>query len=99
MLNLAASFQEEIGGPYKDKAKHHTDRAREYLSEEYFPKDRRDQWIFRLKKSVLECQRHEDYEPSMRWLLDYTAKYTRRAMETSGRHGQDMGHVVEVISS
>jgi len=87
--------KEEKGGPPREKAQQQMNKARDYLSEEYFPKERRDQWIFRLKKSVLECQRHEDYEPSMRWLLDYTSKYARRAMELSGRHGQEMGNIID----
>ncbi|KAJ6577803.1 hypothetical protein B0H19DRAFT_569045 [Mycena capillaripes] len=57
------------------------DDGRAWLSDEYFPRERRDQWIWRAKKVIIECQRHADYEPSMRWLLDTIDAWAIRARE------------------
>lgn len=61
---------------HKHKANEHKDRARQFLSDEYFPPERRDQLIYRLKKVVIECQNHKDYQQSMGWLLNTVAEYT-----------------------
>jgi hypothetical protein len=34
----------------KDQLRGHRDRAHEFLTEEYFPEERRDQFIYRMKK-------------------------------------------------
>ncbi|KAF5347588.1 hypothetical protein D9756_010708 [Leucocoprinus leucothites] len=75
---------------HKDKAQEHYDRGHRFLTEEYFPEERREQFIFRGKKVVLECQRHDDYQESIRWLLSYIEDYAKH-----GRHiatnGQSTG--------
>jgi Family of unknown function (DUF5923) len=57
-----------------------TDRGQKFLTEEYFPEERRDQYIFRGKKVgrplcnaltlitqvIIECQKHHDYQASLR---------------------------------
>lgn len=35
---------------HKDKANDHFERGKNFLSEEYFPEERRDQFIYRAKK-------------------------------------------------
>lgn len=35
---------------HKDRANEHATRAKNFLNDEYFPEERRDQFIFRLKK-------------------------------------------------
>jgi hypothetical protein len=35
---------------HKDRANDHFDRGKKFLTEEYFPKERRDQFIYRFKK-------------------------------------------------
>jgi hypothetical protein len=40
---------------FKGKGNEHYSRGREFLTEEYFPKDRRDQWIWRAKKVHLSA--------------------------------------------
>lgn len=51
------------------------DRAKNFLKEEYFPEERRDQFIFRGKKVIIECQKHKDYQESIRWLLGFIEEY------------------------
>lgn len=43
----------------KDRAKEYRDRTKNYAKEK-FPKERRDQSIFRLKKMIVEVQGHQD---------------------------------------
>ena len=38
---------------HKDKANEHSERVKNFLSEEYFPEERRDQFIYRAKKASL----------------------------------------------
>ena len=39
---------------HKDRAREHRDRAKTFFNEEYFPPERRDQFIFRFKKVCLQ---------------------------------------------
>jgi hypothetical protein len=72
----------------KDQAREKRDRAKEFLTEEYFPEERRDQFIYRAKKVVIECQKHNDYQESIKWLLHYVEEYAGHA-KTVGEHGKD----------
>jgi hypothetical protein len=62
-------------GEYRERTQDKTNRGREWFTEEYFPEERRDQFIFRLKKVIIECQKHSDYQESIRWLLGYIKEY------------------------
>jgi hypothetical protein len=53
----------------KDQARGHRDRAHEFFTEEYFPEERRDQFIYRLKKVCLVT-----VTPSTMLLLTLTKK-------------------------
>lgn len=48
----------------------------EQIVRDEFPKERRDQFIFRLKKVLVEVQQHKDYFDAMDWLLNSAEKYT-----------------------
>ena len=50
LLNRVPQEHKDKAGEQKDKAKDQVDRAKEFLSEEYFPEERRDQFIYRGKK-------------------------------------------------
>jgi len=70
------------GGDAKEAAKGKTqeyrDRTREYLKKK-MPEDRRDQTIWRLKKMVIECQQHPDYQQAISTLLDLAEEYSAHA--------------------
>ncbi|KAG8905215.1 hypothetical protein FRB99_000484 [Tulasnella sp. 403] len=68
------SVTDRIPDEHKDKASAHIDRARDFLKEE-FPEERRDQFIYRLKKVIVECQKHQDYTMALTWFLDTTEAY------------------------
>jgi Family of unknown function (DUF5923) len=54
---------------HRTAAKDQYAKTKKFLTEEYFPKDRRDQFIFRLKKVVVECQSHPKYKEALEWFL------------------------------
>ncbi|PBK79985.1 hypothetical protein ARMGADRAFT_1099659 [Armillaria gallica] len=60
---------------HKDRVNDKLSEGKQFLTEEYFPKERREQWIWRAKKVVVECQKHNDYQESLGWLLDYAEEY------------------------
>lgn len=76
-----AKVSPETQEALKKSAAEYRARAREYLGQK-MPKDRREQTIWRLKKMVLECQQHPDYQQSISTLLDLAEEY--------GRHGRDV---------
>jgi hypothetical protein len=50
---LQDNMLDRIPDERKDQARGHRDRAHEFFTEEYFPEERRDQFIYRLKKVCL----------------------------------------------
>ncbi|KAK7458027.1 hypothetical protein VKT23_009935 [Stygiomarasmius scandens] len=87
---MRASFSSTVPAEHQDKAKAQAQRGREFLTQEYFPKERRDQWIWRAKKVILECQKHQDYQDSLRWLIEYIREYAghgRHIVEEQGKKG------------
>ncbi|KAJ7084656.1 hypothetical protein B0H15DRAFT_888282 [Mycena belliarum] len=60
------------------------DDAQAWLSDEFFPEERRAQWVWRGKKVIIECQKHGDYQESMRWLLDTIDAWAVRARDVKG---------------
>lgn len=58
----------------KDRAKQYRDRSMNYAKEK-FPKERRDQSIFRLKKMIVEIQGHQDYQQAVETLLNIAEEY------------------------
>jgi hypothetical protein len=76
-----------IPGEHQEKAKDHFKRGKDFITDEYFPKERRDQWIWRLKKVVLECQSHPEYQTSLRWLLSFIKEYSQHGRRIANEHG------------
>lgn len=68
---------------HKDKASEQHERVKNFLADEYFPEERRDQFIFRGKKVIVECQKHDDYQSAVRWLLGYLEEYASHAHTTA----------------
>jgi len=58
----------------RKKKEEYRARAKEYLKKK-MPQDRRDQTIWRLKKMILECQQHPDYQTAIQTLLDLAEEY------------------------
>jgi len=77
------NFDDETKDKARAKKEEYRGRAREYLKKK-MPQDRRDQTIWRLKKMVLECQQHPDYQTAVQTLLDLAEEY--------GGHANRMAH-------
>lgn len=65
----------------KGMAAEYRRQAREYLNKKV-PQERREQAILRLKKMVLECQQHPEYQRAITTLLDLAEQY--------GKHGRSL---------
>jgi hypothetical protein len=50
MRDLAGGLGDRVPQEHKDRANEHYDRAKTFLADEYFPEERRDQFIYRGKK-------------------------------------------------
>jgi len=79
---LQQKFDEHLDQETKEKAQAKKDeyraRAKEYFSKKV-PQERRDQTVWRLKKMVLECQQHPDYQRAIQTLLDLAQEYGSHA--------------------
>ncbi|THH03681.1 hypothetical protein EW145_g6091 [Phellinidium pouzarii] len=83
--NFRDGLKNRVPQEHKDAAGEHVDRARNFLSEEYFPEERRDQFVYRAKKVIVECQRHDDYQSAVRWLLSYLEEYFGHARHATSK--------------
>lgn len=81
-----AKAQENVDDETKQKIKKRNEEYRRKATD-YFnkkmPQERKDQFIFRLKKMVLECQQHADYSEAVQTIL--------RLAENYGNHGRVLG--------
>lgn len=55
----------------------------EQIFRDEFPKERRDQFVYRLKKVLVEVQQHKDYYEAMDWLLTSVEKYKGYGMHVA----------------
>ena len=77
-------MNDRVPQEHKDRAKDQFDHAKHVLTEEYFPQERRDQFIYRGKKVIVECQKHKDYQESIQWLLDFMEEYASHGKTVAG---------------
>ncbi|KAI3320455.1 hypothetical protein HD806DRAFT_506424 [Xylariaceae sp. AK1471] len=78
---VKANTSEEDREAAKSTSAEYRNRVREYLNKKV-PQDRREQTVWRLKKMVLECQQHPDYQQAITTLLDLAEQY--------GKHGRSL---------
>ncbi|KAL7283990.1 hypothetical protein ACG7TL_001263 [Trametes sanguinea] len=90
LRGMKDSLTDRVPQEHKDRANEHFDRAKRVLSEEYFPEERRDQFIYRAKKVVVECQKHKDYQESIQWLLNFLEEYASHG-KTVAQQGKESG--------
>lgn len=86
----------KIPQEHKDRISDEYDHAKTFLSDEYFPQERRDQFIYRGKKVIIECQKHDDYQASLKWLLDTLVAYSthgKGVARDAHSHGKDVAQV------
>ncbi|RPD78550.1 hypothetical protein L226DRAFT_543850 [Lentinus tigrinus ALCF2SS1-7] len=82
------SIMGRVPDEHKERANEHANRVKNFFNDEYFPPERRDQFIFRLKKVIYECQSHDDYQGSMQWLLNFLEEYASHGRTVAGQ-GKD----------
>lgn len=58
----------------KQTTQEYRERTKQYLSQK-MPEERRDQTVWRLKKMIVECQQHPDYNQAISTLLDLAEQY------------------------
>ncbi|GAV99082.1 hypothetical protein LENED_000515 [Lentinula edodes] len=87
LMDRVKNVKNSIPNEHQEKAKDHFNRGKEFITEEYFPKERRDQWIWRGKKVILECQSHPEYQSSLRWLLSYIKEYASHGRRIANEGG------------
>ena len=67
-------------------------RPQDYLNDK-FPEERRDRFIYRLKKVVVENQRHKDYQEAIDFFLDRAEHYQVQAKEAGKQGGGNAASV------
>lgn len=81
------SYQDNLMGcvpqEHKDRANEQLEGTKSWFADEYFPEERRDQFIYRAKKVIIECQRHNDYQASIKWLLGFFEEYFGHAQNAA----------------
>ncbi|EIN05339.1 hypothetical protein PUNSTDRAFT_106990 [Punctularia strigosozonata HHB-11173 SS5] len=95
LFGFKDAVSSKVPDEHKEKVREHRDRAREFFTEEYFPEERRDQFIFRLKKVVIECQKHKDYQESIRWLIGYVEDYANHGIGVAKTGKESTGQLKE----
>lgn len=71
----------------REQASRGIEKTKDFMNEN-FPEERRDQFIYRLKKVVVECQDHKDYQEAITFFLDQAENYKGHAKHI-GAHGGD----------
>ncbi|KAI1326688.1 hypothetical protein F5Y16DRAFT_374384 [Xylariaceae sp. FL0255] len=75
---INANTSEEDREAVKKTSAAYRARVNEYLKKK-MPEERRDQTVWRLKKMVLECQQHPDYQQAITTLIDLAEQYGRHS--------------------
>lgn len=71
----------------REQASRGIEKTKDFMNEN-FPEERRDQFIYRLKKVVVECQDHKDYQEAITFFLDQAENYKGHAKHVAN-HGGD----------
>ncbi|KAI5895822.1 uncharacterized protein SCHCODRAFT_0234537 [Schizophyllum commune H4-8] len=91
LMNKAKGFRDgmhaKILGQHKDKARERVDCGKDTI-DDYFPQERRDRYIYRMKKVIVECRSHNDYQESIPWLLDAISSYFQHSKEIGKQHAK-----------
>ncbi|KAL2262679.1 hypothetical protein VTK26DRAFT_432 [Humicola hyalothermophila] len=89
--SLKQRVDENLDEEPKEKARakkdEYRERARKYFARKV-PQERREQTVWRLKKMVLECQQHPDYNRAIQTLLNLAEEYSDHANRLA-RGGSD----------
>ncbi|KZO93654.1 hypothetical protein CALVIDRAFT_539829 [Calocera viscosa TUFC12733] len=87
-------FKDRIPQEHKDRFNEQKGKVKDFFDEQ-FPEERRDQFIWRMKKVVVECQKHDDYQAAMNWFLNFLETYSAHGKTLAGTGTQSAGQVAE----
>ena len=88
------AFKDKLspGDNTRDTVDRQKEKARNFLDEE-FPQERRDQFIYRLKKVVVELQQHNDYDAAINYFIDLLDNYKGHSAQLASAGGDSVGAV------
>lgn len=102
---LKDRFNNAVPAEHREKAQRQFDQfkqdAQDIIDDE-FPEERKEQFIYRLKKVLYEVQQHQDYNDAMSWLLEAAHKYEGRAerdIKNEVKHSDATGAPVKSVFS
>ncbi|KAF8553177.1 hypothetical protein OG21DRAFT_1477443 [Imleria badia] len=85
---------EHLPQDQKTRAAEHMQKGKHFLTDEYFPAERRDQFIYRGKKVIVECQKHADYQDAIKWLLSVAEEYAELSQGASEKGKESVGNII-----
>jgi hypothetical protein len=88
-MDRMRGMRDKIPQEHKDRATEQYEKTKGFLRNE-FPEERREQFIYRLKKVIVECQKHTDYQESITWFINSLEKYFSHA-RNAAKTGQNAG--------
>ncbi|KAG8928965.1 hypothetical protein FRC02_006163 [Tulasnella sp. 418] len=88
------SLRDRVPDEHKDRARDEWDNTKQFFRDE-FPEERRDQYIYRLKKVIVECQKHQDYTTAILWFLDTLETYFAHGKNTAKGSANSAGEVTD----
>ncbi|MBW0513033.1 hypothetical protein O181_052748 [Austropuccinia psidii MF-1] len=88
--NVIGKIPEE----HKEKFRKARGDTKEYVHEK-FPKERRERFIYRLKKVIVEQQRHNDYQEAIDFFLGLAESYKGHAQEVTSTAVNKSGDVLK----
>ncbi|WWC90750.1 uncharacterized protein L201_005687 [Kwoniella dendrophila CBS 6074] len=77
-------LKERIPDEHRARAADALQDTKQFFKEQ-LPEERREQFIYRLKKVVVECQEHKDYQEAISWLLDTLENYQGHAKHVANK--------------
>lgn len=82
----------------KTRVAEQAQKGKDFLANEYFPAERRDQFIYRGKKIIVECQKHDDYRDAIKWFLSVAEEYAELGQGASEKGKGRVGDIINVLS-
>ncbi|GAA5978322.1 hypothetical protein JCM10908_004313 [Rhodotorula pacifica] len=76
----------KVPDEHKDRADEQVQKTKDYLHEK-LPQERIDRFTYRLKKVIVECQRHQDYQAAIDFFLDKAEHYQVQAKSATQQSG------------
>ncbi|KZT50965.1 hypothetical protein CALCODRAFT_488290 [Calocera cornea HHB12733] len=87
-------LKDRVPQEHKDRANEQKQKVQDFFDDQ-FPEERRDQFIWRMKKVVVECQKHDDYQAAMNWFLNFLETYSAHGKTVAATGAQSVGAVTE----